>query len=110
MREISWFKSAQKAFHKFPDAVQLEGLRALTVVAAGGFPDTAKPLHGLGSGVAEIAIRHRGDAWRVVYVVNIGDRLWVLHAFQKKSTRGIATPEHEIAVVRERLARLRRGS
>ena len=68
--------------------------------------DLAKPMHGLGSGVFELAIRHRGDAWRVIYAVLIGSDLWVVHAFQKKSTSGIATPKHEIDVIRERLKRL----
>jgi phage-related protein len=106
-RPISWIKAARKAFEQFPPAVQLEGQRALTVAAEGGKADIAKPLHGLGTGVLEIALRHRGDAWRVVYAVQIGTDIWVLHAFQKKSKAGIATPAHEIDVVGERLKRLK---
>jgi len=64
-------------------------------------------MKGLGSGVFEIAVRHRGDAFRVVYVVRIGNELWVLHAFQKKSTQGIKTPQREIDLVRERIKRLK---
>lgn len=104
---ISWIKAARKAFEAFPQSVQTEALGALTIAAEGEKADTAKPLHGLGSGVLEIALRHRGDAWRVVYAVQIGDDVWVIHAFQKKSKSGIATPAHEIEVVRERLKRLR---
>jgi phage-related protein len=55
----------------------------------------------------ELALKHRGDAFRVVYALRIGDDIWVIHAFQKKSARGIATPRHEIEVVRERLKRLK---
>lgn len=106
-RAISWIKAARKAFEQFPPAVQLEGLRALTIAAEGEKADTAKPLQGLGSGVLEIALRHKGDAWRIVYAVQIGADLWVLHAFQKKSRSGIATPAHEIDLVRERLKRLK---
>lgn len=106
-RPISWIKAARKAFEQFPEAVQLEALRALTIAAEGEKADTAKPLQGLGSGILEIALRHKGDAWRIVYAVQIGSDIWVLHAFQKKSKAGIATPAHEIDVVRERLKRLK---
>jgi len=62
---------------------------------------------GLGAGVLEIALAFRGDAYRVVYAVQIGSDLWVVHAFQKKSTRGIGTPQHEIDLVKDRLKRLK---
>ena len=106
-RPISWIKAARKAFEQFPQAVQLDALRALTIAAEGEKADVAKPLQGLGSGVLELALRHKGDAWRVVYAVQIGSDIWVLHAFQKKSKSGIATPAHEIDVVRDRLRRLK---
>lgn len=106
-RPISWVKAARKAFETFPPAVQLEAQRALTVAAEGDKAEIAKPLHGLGSGVLEIALRHKRDAWRIVYAVQIGKDIWVLHAFQKKSKSGVATPAHEIDVVRERLKRLK---
>lgn len=106
-RPISWIKAARKAFEQFPEAVQLEALRALTIAAEGETADVAKPLHGLGSGVLELALRYKGDAWRVVYAVQIGRDIWVLHAFQKKSKSGVATPAHEIDLVRERLKRLK---
>jgi phage-related protein len=107
IRPISWIKAARKDFGSFPQPVQTEALRALTIAAEGEKADTAKPLQGLGSGVLEIALRHRGDAWRVIYAVQIGTDLWVIHAFQKKSKSGIATPAHEIGLVRERLKRLK---
>jgi phage-related protein len=58
--------------------------------------------------VFEIALAHRGDAFRVVYAVQLGDELWVVHAFQKKSTQGIKTPKHEIDLIADRIKRLRR--
>jgi phage-related protein len=64
-------------------------------------------MKGLGSGVYEIALPYRGDAYRVVYAVKIGEDVWVVHAFKKKSTQGIATPHKEIETVKERLKRLR---
>ena len=81
--------------------------RALTVIAEGGHPDIAKPLTRLGSGVLELALKHRGDAYRVVDALQIGAHIWVVHAFQKKSKSGIATPKAEIDLIRERLKRLK---
>jgi len=52
-------------------------------------------------------LKERGDAYRVVYELQCGDDVWVVHAFQKKSKIGIATPKHEIDVVRERIKRLK---
>lgn len=81
--------------------------RELTVAAEGGLGPNSKPLKGIDGGVFEIALKHRGDAFRVVYAARIGDAIWVLHAFQKKSKTGIKTPRHEIDLVRSRLARLK---
>jgi phage-related protein len=79
----------------------------LTIAAEGGMADFAKPMRGLGSGVFEIAVRYRGDAFRVVYAVQIADEIWVVRAFQKKSTQGIKTPHREINVIKDRLKKLR---
>jgi len=64
-------------------------------------------MRGMGSGVFEIALPFRGDAFRLVYAVQIGNDIWVVHAFQKKSTRGIKTPQRELDVIRDRLKRLK---
>ena len=80
---------------------------ALTVAAEGGRAQIVKPLHGFGSGVFEIALPYRRDAYRVVYALQIGDAIWVVHAFQKKSTQGIKTPKHEIDLIEERLKKLK---
>ena len=106
-RPVLWIKAALKDFQEFPDEAQLICLRALTIAGEGGKADIAKPMHGLGSGVFEIALAHRGDAFRVVYAVQLGDALWVIHAFQKKSTRGIKTPKHEIDLIEDRIKRLK---
>jgi len=81
-------------------------LTALTIAAEGSKADIAKPMHGLGSGVFEIALLFRGDAFRVVYVV-LADEIWVVHAFQKKSARGVKTPKREIDLIKDRLKRLK---
>ncbi len=106
-RPISWIKAACKEFDTFPNVVKSTCLTALTIAAEGGKSDIAKPMHGLGSGVFEIASRFRGDAFRVVYMVQLGQDIWVLHAFQKKSTRGIKTPTSEIDLIKDRLKRLK---
>lgn len=64
-------------------------------------------LKGLGSGVFEIALPYRGNAFRVVYAVQLGADLWVVHAFQKKSTQGVKTPKHEIDLIKDRIKRLK---
>ena len=107
LHSVSWIKAARKDFEAFPLRAINRALDALTIVADGGTPDIAKPLSGLGSGVWELAIKERGDAFRVVYVLKLGDEVWVVHAFQKKSTKGIATPRHEIDLVRERIRKLK---
>jgi phage-related protein len=100
-------KAARRDFEDFPQGARDDLLDALTAVAEGGHPSIAKPLTGLGSGVMELALRHRGDAFRVVYALQIAADIWVIHAFQKKSKSGIATPKQEIDLVRDRLKRLR---
>ena len=105
-RLISWLKAARKDFEDFPQGAQIEMARALTILAEGQMPDIAKPLTGLGSGVMELALRYRGDAFRVVYALQIGDDIWVIHAFQKKSKSGIRTPKREIDLIRARLQQL----
>ena len=67
----------------------------------------APPRAALGSGVFEVALPYRGNAFRVVYAVQLRDELWVVHAFQKKSTHGIKTPKHEIDLIKDRLKRLK---
>ena len=107
LRPVSWIKAARKDFECFPQRARDRAFDALTIVADGGTPDLAKPRAGLGAGVWELAIKERGDAWRVVYTLQLGDDIWVVHAFQKKSTKGIATPRHEIDLVRDRIKRLK---
>jgi len=106
-RPISWVKAARKDFEKFPAEAQSICLVALTIAAEGGKADIAKPMIGLGSAVLEIALPHRGNAFRVVYALQLGEDIWVVHAFQKKSVQGIKTPRHEIDLIRDRLKRLK---
>ena len=105
-REIAWVKAARKAFEEFPITVQRRMARALDVAARGEMAEIAKPLRGLGSGVFEIALAYRSDAYRAVYAVKLGAPVWVIHAFQKKSKTGIRTPKQDIELIRQRLRRL----
>lgn len=100
-------KAAFKEFGAFPQSVQEQMKFALEIAATGQMADTAKPMKGLEGGVYEIALPYRGDAYRAVYAVRIGRDLWVVHAFQKKSTQGIKTPQREIETIRERVKRLK---
>jgi len=106
-RPVSWIKAALREFETFPEGARSICLAALTIAAEGGKADVAKPMHGLGPGVFEIALPFKGDAFRVVYAVQLADEIWVVHAFQKKSTQGIKTPQREIDLIKDRLKRLK---
>jgi phage-related protein len=106
-RRISWIKAALRDFQAFPTAVQEQMTTALRIAARGEKADRAKVMRGLGTGVFEIALAHGGNAYRTVYAVQLGEDVWVVHAFQKKSTQGIHTPTREIDLIRARLKRLR---
>jgi phage-related protein len=106
-RPVSWIKAALREFRKFPERAQSIYQTALTIAAEGGKADIAKPIFGMGSGVFEIALAFRGDAFRIIYAVQIGDDIWVVHAFQKKSTQGIKTPQREIELAKERIKQLK---
>ena len=106
-RPVSWIRAALKEFETFPEGARSICLAALTIAAEGGKADIAKPMHGMGSGVFEIALPVRGDAFRVVYAVQLTDEIWVVHAFQKKSAQGIKTPKREVELIKDRLKRLK---
>jgi len=106
-RPVSWIRAALKEFETFPEGIQSISLAALTIAAEGGKADIAKPMHGMGSGVFEVTLAFRGDAFRVVYAVQLAGDIWVVHAFQKKSTQGIKTPQREVDLIKGRLKRLK---
>ncbi len=87
-RPISWIKAARRDFEKFPAEAQSIFLTALTVAADGGKADIAKPMLGLGSGVLEVALPFRGNAFRVVYAVQIGSDLWVFMPSRRNRHKG----------------------
>jgi len=65
-------------------------------------PKDAKPFKGIGSGVLEIAVRYDTDAYRTVLAVQLGKKIYVLHAFEKKSRKGIETPKQDVDLIRKR--------
>jgi phage-related protein len=94
--------SSQKDLRAFPALVRSELGQSLFEAQLGQHPRNAKPLKGLG-GVLEIRDNFDGDTYRAVYTVRFEDVLYVLHAFQKKSTSGIATPQRYLDLIRQRL-------
>ena len=83
-----------------PKGARDEILRVLTTAAEGRKHDLAKPMKGFGSGLYEVALKYRTDAYRTVYALQIGDDVWVLHAFQKKAKQGIKTQKKELDLIR----------
>ena len=106
-RPVSWIRAALKEFETFPEGARSICMAALTIAAEGGKADIAKPMHGMGSGVFEVALPFRGDAFRVVYAVQLAGEIWVVHGFQKKSTQRIKTPKREVDLIKDRLKRLK---
>ena len=102
IKPIIWVGSSHDDLLALPREVQNDIGYALWIAQTGGKHDQAKPLRGF-AGVMEIVSRYQTDTYRAVYVVNLDDRLYVLHTFQKKSTRGIATPKKELATIARRL-------
>lgn len=107
LKDLYWVGSSLKDIKEFPKEVQRNIGYALHFAQSGYKHPDAKPLKGLGAGVMEIVADYNTDTYRAVYAVKIGDAVYVLHAFQKKSTKGISTPKHEIDKVKQRLKELK---
>jgi phage-related protein len=95
--------SSRKDLRAFPRTVRHEIGQGIFEAQLGEHPAGAKPLKGFGSGVLEFRDNFDGDTYRAVYTVRFEGVLYVLHAFQKKSTKGIATPQRHLDLVRQRL-------
>src|SRR6266849_9589108 len=107
MKKLTWLADSRSRVKSFPAGVQDDIGYALYAAQLGEMSSKAKPLHGLGGGVVEIAANDESGTYRAVYTVSIGDAIYVIHAFQKKSKAGIATPKSEIELIRQRLKQLR---
>lgn len=104
LRPLVWLGNAKRNIQAFPTEAQKLIGDQLQLIQFGGMPKDAKPFKGIGSGVVEIALRHDTDAYRTVVALQIGKNIYVLHAFQKKSKKGIATPKHDIDLIKRRYA------
>jgi len=102
-KPLFWVGSTKDDLLAFPDAVKHEIGVALSVAQFGGKHPRAKPWRGEGPGVLEIVEDHRGDTYRAVYTVRFEKAVYVLHAFQKKSPRGIKTPRKDMELIVRRL-------
>lgn len=104
-RSVVWLGSSRADLKRFPRQVRIDIGQALYAAQRGETDPAAKPLKGFGSArVMEIVDRHDSNTYRTVYTVQFDDAIYVLHAFQKKSKSGIATPKHDIDLIRRRLA------
>ena len=104
MKPLQWVGSSKKDYLTFDLELRDEFGYALYVAQRGDMPDLAKPLKGFGgASVLELRSQYEGSAFRVVYVVKFEEAVYVLHAFQKKSKSGIATPKMEVELIKNRL-------
>ena len=102
-KPLFWIGSAKSDLLEFPEAVKDEIGIALSVAQFGGKHPGAKPWKGEGAGVLEIVQDYRGDTYRAVYTVKFENAAYVLHAFQKKSPKGIKTAQTDVELVSQRL-------
>ena len=103
MKPVRWIGSSRKDLKTFPRPVQRDVGQALYAAQCGEEYPSVKGLQGFGGrAVLEILAPHEGDTYRTVYTVRFHDAIYVLHAFQKKSKKGIATPQREIELVKQR--------
>jgi phage-related protein len=104
LRPIVWLGDSRRNLRDFPDGARKLLGDELQLIQFGGMPKDAKPFRGVGAGVIEIALRYASDAYRVVMAIQIGRRIYVLHAFQKKSKRGVETPKRDVDLIKRRYA------
>jgi len=108
-KPVIWIGSSRRDLKGFPKQVRFDIGQALYAAQLGETDPAAKPLKGFGGAkVMEIIDRHNTNTYRAVYTAQFADVIYVLHAFQKKSKRGIATPQKDIELIRRRLAEAQR--
>ena len=111
-KEIAFLGDTLEVLRDFPEETRISMGHALREAQEGGKALFAKPLKGLGGGatVIEICDDHDGNTYRVMYTVKIGSKLYVLHAFQKKSKKGVETPKSEIEIIKARLRKAKESA
>lgn len=109
IKPVIWIGSSLRDLRAMPDQVRRDIGQALYTAQQGETDPAAKPLKGFGGArVMEIVERDASGTYRAVYTVQFADAVYVLHVFQKKSKRGIATPKQDIDLIRRRLAEAER--
>lgn len=103
LQRVVWLGDSLEVLGSFPKAVRSEIGFALYQAQLGFKHAKAKPLKGFGPGVLEVVSDERNDTFRAVYTVRFSSAIYVLHAFQKKSKHGIATPRRDLYLVTQRL-------
>ncbi len=102
MKELRWRGSTRKDLMALPDAVQDIFGFALYLAQLGEKHDQAKVLKGFGSaGVLEVVEDYRGNTYRAVYTVKFAETIYILHCFQKKSSKGITTPKPDMDLIKD---------
>jgi len=105
-KQLVWIGGSREDIRDFPEDVKDVIGYALYLAQKGGKHLAAKPLKGFkGAGVLEVVDDYKGNTYRAVYTVNYIEVVYVLHAFQKKSKKGIETPKQEIDLIKARLQR-----
>lgn len=102
MRPVVWLGNTKKSLMAFPDEVIQRIGYKLQLIQSGIIPPDTKPFKGVGSGVVEIALQHNKDAYRCVQALQLGEKIYILHVFQKKSKQGIATPKQDVDLIKQR--------
>ena len=103
-KPLEWIGSSHKDLMALPMDVRRFFGYALSLAQAGDQHDAAKVLKGFhGAGVVEVVEDDAGGTYRAVYTVKFKEAVFVLHCFQKKSKRGIATPTEDMDIIRSRL-------
>ena len=106
LKTLDWIGDSKERFGEFPEEVRKEMGYALYLAQAGDTSPSAKPLKGFtGTAVLELVENYRKDTYRAIYTVKFAERVYMLHAFQKKAKHGIKTPQHEMDLVKSRLKR-----
>ena len=109
LKSVRWMGTSLRDLRSFPREVRIDIGHALFAAQEGRTDPAAKPLKGFGgASVLEIVSSHHGNTWRGVYTVRFHDAIYVLHVFQKKSTKGIATPRRESDLIKRRLVEAER--
>jgi phage-related protein len=107
LKTVIWVGDSKKNILGFPLEVRREIGHALYFAQSGDTHPSVKMMKGLGKGVYEVVEDYRTDTYRAVYTVCYKTKLYIVHAFQKKSKSGIKTPQEDIKIIEQRLKRIK---